>query len=218
MADFYDRLEAQLTDATARGVRRIGWPRPTSTRRWRGDWLAGAAALAVTLIVVAVFIGLGAGPRAGHRHLRPAGPAVVVNYRSHRLPALGGQLECATDLTPPTADRSQRGAFVVNTRPPTRYSFSLTASGLSRTVGSALYAVWLLPATQLSSGAYQLLSWQAPLLVGVIRPTVGATGRLAVQGLLPQSAAGAYLVRLTLQPRASSRTPGRTILQGSIDL
>jgi hypothetical protein len=125
---------------------------------------------------------------------------------------------CDTDLTPPTADRSLRGVVVVNTRPPTRYAFSLTALGLSHTVGSGVYAVWLLPSTLLSSGDYQLLSSQTPLFVGVIRPTVGPGGRLAVEGLLPKSAGGAYLVRLTFQPRPSSHTPGRTVLQGFIGL
>jgi len=217
MADFYDRLEAQLTDATARGVRRRGWPRRVSRPRWRGDWLVGLAAVAVTLVVVAGFIGLG-DRRDRQRHLRPAGPAVVVNYGSHRLPALGGVMVCDTDLRPPAAGRSRRGSFVVNTRPPTRYAFSLTASRLSGTVGSGVYAVWLLPATRLPSGAYQLLSSQTPLFVGVIRPTVGPGGRLAVQGLLPQAANGDYLVRLTVQPQPSSHTPGRTILQGFIGL
>lgn len=213
MTDFYDRLEAQLADATARGVRRRRGPRRVSRSRWRGDWLA----VAVALVVVAVFVGLG-DRRAGLRPLRPAGPAVVVNYGSGRLPALSGEMVCDTDLTPAGADRSLRGVVVVNTRPPTRYAFSLTASGLSRTVGSGAYAVWLAPATRLSSGAYQLLSSQAALFVGVIQPTVGPSGRVAVQGLLPPSAGGDYLVRLTFQARPSSRTSGRTILQGFIGL
>jgi hypothetical protein len=217
MTDFYDRLEAQLADATARGVRRRGWPRRTSTPRRRGDWLAGAAALAVTLVVAAVFIGLG-DRRAAQRHVRPAGPAVVVNHGSGRLPTLGGVMVCDTDLTPPGADRSLRGVVVVHTRPPTRYAFSLTATGLSRPAGSGVYALWLLPATQSPSGGYQLLSGPAALFVGVIRPTVGPNGRLAIEGLLPQSASGDYLVRLTVEPRPSSHTPGRTILQGFIGL
>jgi hypothetical protein len=216
MTDFYDRLEAQLADATARGVRRHGWPLRVPTPRWRGDWLAAAAAVAVTLIVVAVFIGLG-DRRAAQRHVRPAGPAVVVNYGSGRLPALGGVMVCNADLSPPRPG-SPRGVVVVNTRPPTRYAFSLTASGLARTAGSGVYAVWLVPATQLPFGGYQLLRSQAELFVGVIRPTVGPSGRLAVEGLLPQSASGDYLVRVTLQPHPSSRTPGRTILQGFIGL
>ncbi len=218
MTDFYDRLEAQLADAAARGVRRRGSPLRVSTPRWRGDWLVGAAALAVTLVVVAVFISLGGGRRSGQRPVRPAGPAVVVNYASRPLPALGGVTVCDTDLRPAGFDRSLHGSLVVNTRPPTRNAFSLTASGLSRTVGSGVYAVWLAPATRLSSGAYELLSSQAPLFVGVIRPTVGPSGRLSVQGLFPQSAGGDYLVRLTVQPRPSSQTPGRTVLQDFIGL
>ncbi len=216
MADFYDRLELALADATERGVRRR--VRVRGSMRRRGDWLAAAAALAVTVAVVAVIAIVAGDHRLGQRPVNRSQPAVVTNYGPHRLPVLGGQMVCDTELRAPGGGGSARGVVVVNTRPPTRFVFSLTASGLAPNARANAYAVWLLPATRLASGAYQLLSGQTLLLVGVVRPSVARTGLVAVEGLLPQSASGDYLMRLTLQPRPSSRTPGPTVLQGFIGL
>ncbi len=218
MADFYDRLELALADATERGARRRVGVRGSIRRR--GDWLAGAGALAVTAAVVVIAIA--AGDHRGAQHpVNRSQPAVVTNYGPHRLPGLGGQPVCDTELRAPRAPRAgsaARGVLVVNTRPPTRFVFSLTASGVAPTADAQIYAVWLLPATRLSSGAYQPLAGQTPLFVGVIRPPVAHTERLAVEGLLPQSASGDYLLRLTRQPRPSATTPGTTVLQGFIGL
>ncbi len=216
MADFYDRLEVALADATEAGVRRR--VRVRGSVRGRGDWLAAAAALAVTVAVVAVIVIVGGDHRGGHRFVNRSLPAVVTNYGPRRLPALGGQRVCDTALRAPRGGGSARGVVVVDTRPPTRFVFSLTASGVAPNAGADVYAVWLVPATRLGSGAYRLLAGQAPLFVGVVRPSVTRGGRVGVEGLLPQSASGDYLLRLTRQPRPSSTAPGQVVLQGFIGL
>jgi hypothetical protein len=129
---------------------------------------------------------------------------------------LPGQMVCNTSLEPPGGGKSPSGTVVVNTRPPTRYVFSIIASGLKPNVGGSVYAVWLRPAVQTTSGVYRLIRSEPPEFVGLINPSVAGDGRLAAEGLLPQDANGDYEVLITLEPNPSAKTTGRTVLQGDI--
>jgi hypothetical protein len=217
MAGYYDRLEAQLADATERGApRRRFAPRPSGPRL-RTDLVAVSLALAACVVVVVVFLGLGARHRpAEHVGTHGLGLTVIRNYAPAKLPALSGQMVCDTTLQPPGGAKSPSATMVVNTRPPTRYVFSITASGLKPNVGGSVYAVWLRPAVLTSTGSYQVIKYDRPEFIGLIKPSVAGDGRVAAEGLLPQAAGGAYEVVITLQPDPSAKTPGRTVLQGDI--
>jgi hypothetical protein len=216
MASYYDRLEAQLADATERGA-----PRRFASRlavpRLRADLVAVSLALAVCAVVAAVFIGAGASHRLqGHGPVGAAGLPVIRNYAPGKVPALSGQMVCDGALQALGGGKSPSGTVLVNTRPPTRYVFSVTASGLTPNVGRSVYAVWLLPAVRNTAGSYQLIVPHKPELLGLVDPSVGGDGKLAAEGLLPQDVGGAYEVLITLEPSPSARRPGRTVLQGDI--
>jgi hypothetical protein len=226
MGGYYERLEAQLAQATERGARRRGIALPRISR-WRvrlhlrSDWVAGAVALAVTVTVLVVFLGVRS--KHAHRSARPAvathpgtgGLPVIRNYARGAAPALGGQLFCNASLHSPSGHASPTGFVVINTRPPTRYVYSITAAGLRPSRPGAEYEVWALPETSpaLGGGTYRLLTSQPPLLLGVIKPSVGRDGRLAAEGLVPQSLNGQYRMVITIQPPAM-KTPGHVVLEG----
>ena len=179
--------------------------------------MVASLALAACAVVALVFLSVG----ATHRPTQPVGDrgsglGVIRNYAPGKVPALSGQMVCDTTLQPPGGATSPSATVIVNTRPPTRYVFSVTASGLRPNTGGSVYAVWLRPAVQTTLGAYELIPSDRPEFVGLITPSVARDGRLAAEGLLPQDASGAYEVLITLQPHPSAKAPGRTVLQGDI--
>lgn len=203
MADFYDRLEAQLADATERGVSRrrvaVRWTVP----RLRADLVAVALAVAVTVLVAAAFIGIGASDRNRQRAASVTnGLPVLRNYPTGKLPPLPGQMVCNTTLSAPGGAKSPSATAQINNLPPTRYVLRIRASGLKPNVNGSVYEVWI------EQG-------QTAMFIGVIDPVVGRDGTFAAQGLLPQDASGGELV-VTEQPTASAKTPGRTVLKGPI--
>ena len=217
MANYYDRLESQLARATERAPARRRFGRRPRVSGLRADWLVAALAGAVAVAVAAAFIGIGGHRRPVASHgVTGGGLSIVHNYLGGRLPALGGQLVCATNLEPPDAGKSPSGTATINNRPPTSYAFSVNASGLQANVGHNAYAVWLSPAVQTLSGSYTPMTGEAPLFVGIVRPGVGRNGRLRLQGLLPEQANGAYRFVVTLQPHPSATKLGRIILEGFI--
>jgi hypothetical protein len=213
VSDYYDRLEQQLMQATARPL-----PRAASITLWRprGDLFAAAAALAVAVAVAAVFIGLRPSQRPAERH--PAQPTlpVVHNHVNGALPRLGGAFSCETRLAPAQVDPSRAptpwncyltgtrradalrgsdatGTVIVNVKQPVGDVFSIDASGLPP-APSGDYAVWLLPGR--SSGAscssngcptdhYSLIPRRKPVFVGIITPPVDASGQLRADGSIP---------------------------------
>jgi hypothetical protein len=232
MAGYYDRLEAQLARATARGAagRRVAWR--LRLPRIRVDVVAVALGVAATVAVAAVFIGLDTSHRLA-RHVTtpavgapvkrgPAGSQVIRNYAPGRAPTLGGQRMWEAALRPPGARGPRSGTVIVTRAAPNRHQFSLTASGLPPTNPAARgYAVWIIPAVQTSSGAIQVQGGTASgpgvspyaELVGVIKPGP-ANGRISAEGVLPADASGANLLIVT----PSGPTPTRIILQGYIEM
>jgi hypothetical protein len=94
----------------------------------------------------------------------------------------------------------------------------LTLAGMQPVGPGEAYAVWIVPATQLAAGGYQLLSGGRPQLLGVVRPSPGTGGRVSLAVLLPQSVGGAYKMLITLQPRSGLRRPGTVVLSGFVSL
>ncbi len=167
MSDYYDRLEQQLMQATARrspGPRRV----PIALWRPRRDVLAVAAAVAVVAVVAAIFIGLRPSARQvthlpGQHRL-----AVVHNHPTGAVPPLGGAFSCETSLAPAEADPSKaptpwncyltgtgrrpvarrgpgaRATVIVNVKQPLGDVFSIDASRLPPSASGGDYAVWLL--------------------------------------------------------------------------
>jgi hypothetical protein len=237
MAGYYDRLEAELARATARGAagRRVAWRlRPP---RIRMDVVAVALGAAAVVAVAAVFIGLATSHRLARHVVAPAvrsnvsrglsGSQVIRNYAPGPAPALGGQRMWDAALRPPGTRGPRSGTVIVSKSAPThkgartRYRFSMTASGLPPTNPAARgYAVWIIPALQTSSGAIQVQGGTASgpgvspyaELVGVIKPGP-ANGRISAEGVLPADASGANLLIVT----PSGPTPTRIILQGYIE-
>jgi len=233
VSDYYDRLQQQLMQATARPSPRA---RRASLALWRprGDVLAAASALAVLLVVVAVFISLR--PSASQVKPHPAQPglAVVHNYGHTAMPALG-HVQCETKLLPPRDARpftandlrfclihDQRhprtsGTVSIAVKPGSEV-FSIDASGLPRSRGDGDYAVWFLSGTTNVAGHASLLPGRRPAFVGIVTPPVGANGWLRAQGpiptLSPQQATGHYLFVVTRQTRPSNRSLGRIVLEG----
>jgi hypothetical protein len=220
MADYYDRLEDQLAQATARGVPRRRLPRRPDLPRPRAQWLGVAAAVAVCVAVsLAVIVGVHSGPHnrsavAPHHH--HAQLPVIHNYAPGKVPALGGQLYCDATFKPPRGNGSAKATIVVNAG--TRaYVYSLTGRGLKPAPAGESYEVWTIPEASETFGGYQLERGVAPTLLGVIAPPVAADGLLAASGTIPPSYSGPYRFLITLQPR-SAKSPRNVLLRADIPL
>jgi hypothetical protein len=220
MADYYDRLEAQLAALTERGAHRhrrlvLGLP----VFRILTERVALAASALIVVAVAAAVLAAGAGHHAP-RHVpavRHGGPAVLRSIYPAPLPAPPGQLVCDSPIKAPTGGTPSSGEARFYAVPPTRTEMFLTARGLRPIGAGDVYAVWVLPAVQTLSGGYQLQSSAPPELVGVIAPSVGTTGRLRVATLLPQKVRGVYKLLITVQPHTSLGAPGAIALQGFIN-
>jgi hypothetical protein len=219
MADYYDRLETQLAHLTARGAHR-------RRRRWRGivpmvrlELVAVAAAVLVVVAVGVVLLTAGAGhhPSQQVTTVKP-GPPVVHNYFPGALPPPSGSLVCNADLeppgTPPGIQRARHGMLIAYDKPPTGTEFTVTATGLKPNVGGDVYAVWVLAAVSLSSGGNQVIKPERPQLLGVIKPGVGTSGKLAAQAIASANIPSDVELLITLQPHGSLERPGRIVLSG----
>lgn len=220
MADYYDRLEAQLGELTARGAHRRRLVVAPPRLGIGVEFIAVAASVLVVVAVAAVLLSAGAGRHAA-RHGSPARHgvsrmAVLRNIYPAPLPAPSGQLVCDSSITGPSGRGSARGTVRFYTAPPTRTQMFVTAGGLRQISAGKVYAVWLLPAVGTTSGGYQLQSSQPPQLLGMIEPSVGSTGRVTIATLLSAQFNGAYKFLITVQPRSSTRAPGATMLEGFV--
>jgi hypothetical protein len=233
MADYYDRLEAQLADLTERGAHRRGLTnRLPAARigiaglRVESGALAVAAELFVVVAVGLVFLGIRSGPRLAHHAppvtTHPAGPPVIRNYGHAKLPPTPGPLVCNSDLERPGVipglTSSPGGTVRVYSKPPAGGQMIINATGLTPNSAGNLYAVWIEPARQTTTG-YRLAPEHTPRLLGVIVPRVGADGTLTTDSVLPPADTnGAFLMRITLQPKGQVTGPGRTIIEGYASL
>jgi hypothetical protein len=211
MADYYDRVEAQLAQLTERGAYRH---LRTSPRAFSGvtvRYLAVAASALVVVAVGAVFLSAGTTHRLP-RHVAGGAnaPATIRNFSPATAPS--GLLVTSTDLTPANGGKSPTGKAAVYDKPPNRYELSITASRLTPTRPGDVYAVWLSQIVDTASGTYHP---HAPELVGLISPSLERDGKLAAESLVPQDAnGGAYEILITMQPAGSTKAPGRTVLRG----
>jgi hypothetical protein len=223
MAGYYDQLETQLQRATERGVprRRLSAPPPPRVRwRPRTDWIAVGLALAGSIAVAFVF--LQAGSQRAHPPRQTTGqsakPAVIHNDAPRTPPPMGGQMVCDAALNAPRGAATPTGTLIVNTRPPTRFVYRLTATGLKPTPPGEVYEIWLEPETSTTNGAYVRLNGEPPVLLGMIAPAVGASGKLTAQALVPQTNVGnTDRMLITVQP-STAKTPGRVVLVGNVPL
>ncbi len=216
MADYYDRLEAQLARLTEHGVhrRRSAWrlalPRP------KARFVGVTAGMLVVVAVGAAFLTAGTTQRLPH-HVAAGGtgPSSIQNVAPAPTPAPSGLLVDSTNLTPAETGKSVAGKVWVYIKPPNRYEILITASGLKPNGPGDAYAVWLVPVVHTPSGSYQP---HGPELVGLISPSVGRDGKVAAEALLPQDASSSSEILITLQPTRSTKAPGRTVLHGPIAL
>lgn len=222
MADYYDRLETQLAELTARGAhrrRRLSVVPPRISIR--GEFVAVAATALIVIAVAAAVLGT----RGGHHRSHPVPPVsktaheptVLRNVYPAALPAPSGQLICESPLTAPRGRGSASGEVRFYSAPPTSTEMFLTARGLRHISSKQRYAVWLLPASSTLSGGYVLQHGATPQLLGVIEPPAGASGRAAVRAVLSASVQGPYEFLVTLQSHPSARGPGVTVLRGDVN-
>jgi hypothetical protein len=227
MPGYYEELETQLARATERGPRRRGLfaPRIGAVRfgrRLRADWIAVGLAIACSVVVALVFtqVGVERKPAPGRTtHPAHAGrPPVVRNYAPGTPPAMGGEPFCNASLTAPNGAATPTGMVVVNTRPPARYVYRITASGLAPSRHAEVYEVWLRPATRAPNGAFIPLNGEAPVLLGQIAPPIGPSGRLVAQGVSGNGLTSSdYILLITVQ-HESAKAPGRVVLEGDLPL
>lgn len=216
-------------DLGKRNAQRRGLGRHAFGVRISGEVVAVLVTTLVVLAVGAALLSVGGSRRpltpSGHAAAGQNGPPVIHNFGARTMPPLPGQMVCNADLGRPGSipglGGSPSGVFQANAnevRGVNKFPFSITASGLHPNTGEGVYAAWLLPAVQTTTGGYRLIRPLRPRLLGVIKPAVSLNGKLAAQGVAGSDLSGTYLFRLTLQPHASARTPGRTVLQGFISL
>jgi hypothetical protein len=226
MAGYYDRLDDQLAQATARGAG--GWKTwRLRLPRIRMDVVALAFGVAAAVAVAAVFLGLGTTDHPGHEVAKPPvgskvnSRQVIRNYAPGVAPALRGPMAWSAALRPPGGNGPRRGTVIVRDQSHIRYPLLITASGLPPTnPGGKGYAVWIVPAIRTPSGAIHVQGGTAsgrglsPLaeLVGVVKPGP-ANGKLSAEGVIPAHANGADLLILT----PAGRIPTRIILEAYIE-
>ena len=223
MADYYDRLEAQLAAVTERGAhrrRRIGIALPG--RRFGFELVAVAASALIVVVVAAALLSVGTARHAAQHHVHPAthGSAsrVLLNQYPARLPAPPGQFICQSPLDAPRGGRPAHGMVRFYSAPPTSTEMFLTANGLRKLGARNVYAVWVFPGVANAvSGGYRLQRSQPPLLVGVIESPAGVTGHLTIAHVLSQSFNGVYKLVITVQRHGSLRAPGAVVLAGFIN-
>ena len=66
----------------------------------------------------------------------------------------------------------------------------------------------------ITSGGYQVIKPETPQLLGVIKPGVGSSGKLAAQGVAPGNVPPVLELVLTRQPQGSLNRLGRIVLSG----
>jgi hypothetical protein len=221
MGGYYDRLQAQLVKATERGAvrRRVGLR--LGTPRLRIDFVAVAGGIAAVGVLVAVFIGTGGRHSQIHpAQVAPLGPAEIRNYAPGNAPPMGGETVRSTPLTAPSSVGSASGRVTFNLQDPSRYLFTITASGLVANTAHDVYTVWFLPAGATITGGDRL---SGPIaehaqLVGHITPGVDDSRTLAAEGELPAPlpTAGTNLILITLDTPPWATRPGRIVLEGQI--
>ncbi len=219
MIDYYDRLETQLAALTERGAHRRRSTRRATVPRLRLGLVAVVAGMLLAVAVGAVLLSAGTSHRPSHqvttvRH----SPPLVHNYYPGALPPPSGPLVCNADLeppgTPPGIERARHGMVIAYNKPPTGSEFTITATGLKPNAAGDVYAVWVLPAVSLTSGGYQVIKPETPQLLGVIKPGVASSGKLAAQGVAPGNIPADLELLVTLQPHGSLKRPGRIVLSG----
>lgn len=223
MADYYDRLEAQLATLTERGAHRRRRPRlALPPGRFGFELVAVVASVLVVVVVAAALLSVGTARHASQHHVHPAthGSAsrVLLDQYPAPFPAPPGGFICQSPLTAPRGGRPAHGMVRFYSAPPTSTEMFLTANGLRQPRGRDVYAVWMYPAVANAvSGGYQLQRSHSPQLVGVIESPSGVTRHLTIADRLAQTFNGAYRLVISLQPHGSLRAPGSIALAGFID-
>jgi hypothetical protein len=222
MPDYYDRLETQLSELTARGVhrrRRVSVALPAMRfSAGLGNVVALTASGLVAGVVVAALLTAGSRPDRSHqlRPVRPAEPPVIRNLYPTALPAPSGRLSFAGRLVSPRKRKTPSGEVRFYTVSSIRTEMILNASGLRKLRAGDLYAVWLVPGI-VQSGDYQVGGWP-PQLVGVLDLSVGSSGHLTIMRLFSDASfGGVYKLEITVQPRASMTAPGSVELERFVD-
>ncbi len=218
MPDYYDRLEAQLCELTARGAHRRRYASVALPGIRFSPGVANVVALGastlVAVVVAAAVLTVGSPVQRSHR-LHPGGPAVppvIRNINPAEPLAASGRLSSAARLAGPHRAKEPAGEVRFYAVSPSRTEMILTASGLRKLRTGDLYAVWLYPGS-VQSGIFRTGGWP-PRLLGVIEPSVGRGGHLTIMRFLSEASfGGPSKLEITVQPRASMTAPGSVVLE-----
>jgi hypothetical protein len=217
MPDYYDRLEAQLCELTARGAHRrrrmsVALPRVRLSAGLANVVALGASVL-VAVVVAAAVVTVGSRVQRSH-HPHPVGPGeppVIRNIYPAELPAPSGRLSFAARLAGTHRAKMPAGEVRFYAVSPSRTEMILTASGLRKLRTGDLYAVWLYPGS-VQAGIFRTGGWP-PRLLGMIEPSVGHSGHLTIVRFLSDANFdGPSKLEITVQSRGSITAVGSVVL------
>lgn len=217
MPDYYDRLEAQLCELTARGAHRrrrmsVALPRVRLSAGLANVVALGASVL-VAVVVAAAVVTVGSRVQRSH-HPHPVGPGespVIRNIYPAELPAPSGRLSFAARLTATHRAKMPAGEVRFYAVSPSRTEMILTGSRLRKLRTGDLYAVWLYPGS-VQAGIFRTGGWP-PRLLGMIEPSVGRSGHLTIMRFLSDANFdGPSKLEITVQSRGSITAVGSVVL------
>ena len=192
----------------------------------RSSRLGGMILIALTVIIVAavvvIFLNKSSGSSSPTATSTPAASASSTgsNSTSSTAPATPGGSPSAT--TTASSSSSAKVVAQINLTPPTAGS---KAAGIAEvlkegsTDGIAIVAQNVTPNTTKPPNAYAVWLYNSPTdshILGFVNPGVGASGKLSTAGGLPANASHYKQLIVTLETKASPKTPGTTILQGTL--
>ncbi|MGZ4174088.1 MAG: hypothetical protein ACXVQR_06380, partial [Solirubrobacteraceae bacterium] len=173
-------------------------PRPESSRR--GGVIVLAVGAIVAIVVVAIVLATG-----GSSKKTASTPTVPAGTSTTGTSTTPTRVVAQINLTTPTGAKSPVGVAQV-VKQGTSTGIIIVASGVPANTKQDAYAVWLFKP-----------GGQAKIL-GFVNPGVGTTGRLQTAGGLPTDAAKYTQLLITRETQANPKTPGTTVLQGSLKL
>jgi hypothetical protein len=177
-----------------------GSPPARESSRLGGAVLLAIGAL-VAIVVVAVVLATGNGGSKTSASTRSV-PASVSTTGTTTTPT---RVVAQINLSSPTGAKTPVGVAQV-VKQGTSSGIIIVASGVTPNTKQDAYAVWL----SKPGGKSKIL--------GFVNPGVGTTGRLQTAGGLPTDASSYTELLVTRETQASPKTPGTTILQGTLKL
>ncbi|HET9102375.1 MAG TPA: sigma factor-like helix-turn-helix DNA-binding protein [Solirubrobacteraceae bacterium] len=196
---------------------------PADGDRQRSSRLGGLILILLTVVIVAaivvILLNQGGGSSTSTTASTPAASHSSTAPASASTTAASG---AASATTTGSSSSSAKVVAQINLTPP---AASSKAAGIAEILkegtsdGIAIVAQNVTPNTTKPPNAYAVWLYNSPTdahILGFVNPGVGANGRLSTAGGLPANAAHYKQLIVTLETKASPKTPGQIILQGTL--